>query len=150
LKEREMLVELQALTVWASTLFAGAALYVSFVEHPARMECGTELAVKEFGPSYRRAAIMQASLAILATLAGTAAWLFGGGLPWLVGAGLIFLVVPFTLMVMMPINHQLIKPRGDANSAAMQRLLQTWGRLHRVRTVLGILASLIFLGGVFP
>jgi hypothetical protein len=44
-------------------LFAGAAIYISLVEHPARLECGIELAVAEFGPSYRRAAVMQASLA---------------------------------------------------------------------------------------
>jgi hypothetical protein len=39
------------------------------------MECGTELAATEFGPSYRRAAWMQASLAALGLIAGIAAWL---------------------------------------------------------------------------
>ena len=52
----------QFITIVACSLFAGAAIYVSFVEHPARMECGTELAATVFGPSYRRAAVMQASL----------------------------------------------------------------------------------------
>jgi hypothetical protein len=56
-----MLFELVA-TLCAG-LFAGAAIYITLVEHPARLECGTDLAVTEFGPSYRRAAIMQASLA---------------------------------------------------------------------------------------
>ena len=46
-------------------LFAGAAIYINFVEHPARLECGREHAVTEFGPSYRRAAVMQASLAAI-------------------------------------------------------------------------------------
>lgn len=54
-------------------LFAGAAIYINVVEHPARMECGTNLAFKEFGPSYRRATVMQASLAALGFLAGLAA-----------------------------------------------------------------------------
>jgi len=36
-------------------LFCGPALYVNLVEHPARMSCGQELAVREFAPSYRRA-----------------------------------------------------------------------------------------------
>jgi hypothetical protein len=52
------------LTVLACSVFAGAAVYVTFVEHPARVSCGTELAIVEFAPSYRRAAVMQASLAI--------------------------------------------------------------------------------------
>ena len=62
-----------------SALFAGAALYITLVEHPARMECGVELAATVFGPSYRRAAWMQASLALLATIAGLVAWASGGG-----------------------------------------------------------------------
>jgi hypothetical protein len=49
----EVLFELVA--TFSAGLFAGAAMYVTLVEHPARLECGTELAVTEFGPSYRRA-----------------------------------------------------------------------------------------------
>jgi hypothetical protein len=38
----------ESLAILASGLFSGAALYVSFVEHPARMQCGTRHAVTEF------------------------------------------------------------------------------------------------------
>ena len=56
-------------------LFAGAAIYISAVEHPARLSCGTELAVREFAPSYHRATFMQASLAIAGCAAGLwSAW----------------------------------------------------------------------------
>src|SRR5215471_1791015 len=64
--------------VVACGLFTGAALYVSFVEHPARMECGVEIAMIEFPPSYRRATVMQAILAALGVLFAMAAWLAGG------------------------------------------------------------------------
>jgi hypothetical protein len=39
------------LAVVSCGLFSGASLYVTLVEHPARMECGTQLAVTQFGPS---------------------------------------------------------------------------------------------------
>jgi len=61
--------------VLACGLFVGAAVYVSLVEHPARMECGVELAATEFPPSYRRGAILQATLAALGVLSSIAAWL---------------------------------------------------------------------------
>ena len=54
----------------AAGLFAGAAIYVSAVEHPARVSCGTDLAVREFAPSYKRGAIMQASLALVGCMTG--------------------------------------------------------------------------------
>ena len=47
-------------------LFAGAAIYINAVEHPARLGCGNEVALREFGPSYRRATVMQGSLAVAA------------------------------------------------------------------------------------
>ena len=40
----------QWIAIWAAGLFSGAALYVSLVEHPARMQCGTLLAATE-GPA---------------------------------------------------------------------------------------------------
>jgi hypothetical protein len=45
--------------VLACSLFTGAAVYISVIEHPARMECGAEIAATEFVPSYRRASILQ-------------------------------------------------------------------------------------------
>jgi len=51
-------------------IFFGAAIYINLVEHPARMSCGQELAVREFGPSYARASIMQAALAIVGCVIG--------------------------------------------------------------------------------
>jgi hypothetical protein len=59
--------------VLACGLFTGAAVYVSLVEHPARMECGVEIAATKFRPSYRRASVMQASLAALGLLSSTVA-----------------------------------------------------------------------------
>jgi len=47
--------------VLSCSLFTGAAVYVSLVEHPARMQCGVEIAATEFLPSYRRAKAMQAT-----------------------------------------------------------------------------------------
>jgi hypothetical protein len=64
----------------AAGLFAGAAMYITVVEHSARVECGQALAIKEFGPSYRRAAVMQGVLAVVGLLASLIAWYQGFGL----------------------------------------------------------------------
>ena len=56
-------------SVLACSLFTGAGVYSNLVEHPARMECGRELAATEFAPSYRRATATQASLAAVGLLA---------------------------------------------------------------------------------
>ncbi len=58
----------------SSGLFTGADIYITLVEHPARLEGGTDLALKEFAPSYRRATIMQVSLAIVGFLNAVRAW----------------------------------------------------------------------------
>jgi hypothetical protein len=78
-----MLLEL--LATLCAGLFAGAAIYITLVEHPARLECGTQLATTEFGPSYRWASFMQASLAAIGLVAAVAAWVQGRGLPVLIG-----------------------------------------------------------------
>src|SRR5260370_42512945 len=72
----------------ATALFAGAAVYITFVEHPARLLCPTSWAVAQWRPGYKRATVMQASLAVIGSLAAIIAWLAGAGLPWL-AAGLL-------------------------------------------------------------
>jgi len=85
------------LTTLSGALFTGAAIYITFVEHPARMFCVTELAVREFIPSYRRATIMQASLALLGFLCSIATWLTGGSGSWAIAGTPLGIVIPFTL-----------------------------------------------------
>jgi len=135
----------QWIAVWAAGLFSGAALYVSLVEHPARMQCGAPLAIAEFGPSYRRGAVMQAMLAVVGTLAGVVAGLAYSSTAWLTGSLLLFLVVPFTLIVIFPTNHKLLDPALDKSSPEAHALLVRWGRLHEVRTVLGLGAFIVFV-----
>lgn len=105
-----MLPLAQFLAVLSCGLVAGAALYISVGEYPARLD----------GGSRKSGTVMQASLALIACLAGVVAWWQGGGWIWLLGAALIGMVVPFTLV-------------------------PTWARLHAVRTVLSLLALIAYL-----
>jgi hypothetical protein len=71
------------LATLATALFTGAAMYISLVEHPARLQCSTAHAVEHWRPSYKRATVMQASLAVVGSLLAIAAWLVGARLTWL-------------------------------------------------------------------
>ncbi len=131
---------LETLATVAAGIFAGAALYINVAEHPARMECGTRVAVTVFAPSYRRAAKMQASLAGIGLLAGVGAWLQEGDLWWLAAAVVLGSVIPFTFLAIMSTNTRLLAPELNKDSAEAASLLRRWGRLHAVRTALGLIA----------
>ncbi len=88
---------------------------------------------------------MQAPLAIVSFLAGVAAWLLGGGIMWFVGAVAIGSVVPFTLIIIKRTNDRLLTPGRDLGSSDTRALLEKWGQLHAVRSLLSFLASIIFV-----
>jgi hypothetical protein len=136
---------LQLVATLSAGLFAGAATYITLVEHPARMQCGTRLAVTEFGPSYKKATAMQAPLAAVGFLGGTAAWLIGAHVLWAAGGILLGAAIPLTLIVIAPTNKQLLDPALDRDSALAQRLLLRWGRLHALRTIMSGVAFVMFL-----
>lgn len=138
-----MIAELIA--VFCAGIFAGAATYVSLVEHPARMQTGPLLAVTEFGPSYKRGAMMQGLLAAIGFVSSLVAWLMGSGTGWLAGGICLGAVIPFTLLVIFPTNRKLLDPSLDKNSPQAQSLLIQWGRLHAVRSVLSLVSFLLFL-----
>jgi len=136
------------LALLATALFTGAAVYITFVEHPARMLCPTPWAVAQWRPSYKRATVMQASLAVIGSLAAVSAWLAGAGLAWLVAGLLLGAVVPFTLIVIFPTNKRL-EDHGLAPSGEGARILLThWGHLHAVRSGASLLALILMLGAI--
>ena len=140
-----MLEAFELLAVLSAALFSGAAIYISAVEHPARMELDTRAAAMQWAPSYKRATWMQAPLALLSLLGGAAAWLMGAGAAWLAAAVLIGLVIPFTLIVVMPPNHKLLAADGDAGTAETRMLLQRWGKLHAARSALGLASTVLYM-----
>jgi hypothetical protein len=133
------------IAVLLCALFTGAAVYITFVEHPARMQCGVEIAATQFAPSYRRATVMQATCAALGLLASFAAWLAGASFWWLIAGVLLGSVIPFTLIAILPTNKRLLGPTLDRQSVEAERLLERWGRLHSVRSVLSGSSLLLFL-----
>ena len=140
-----MAAVLAGIATVAAGLFAGAALYVTLVEHPARVGLGPRAAVLEFGPSYRRGAAMQAPLSLIGAAAAIVCWATGGSGAWLVGGLALGALVPFTLLVIRPTNEQLLAATPDTTSLDAPALLARWGRLHAVRTVVSLV---VFAGFV--
>jgi uncharacterized membrane protein len=138
----------EILALACSGLFAGGAAYVSFVEHPARVSCGTAVALAEFRPAYRRGTVMQASLAAVGLVVAVLAWISTRD-TWVLVAGLLLgSAIPFTLLVILPTNKRLLDPSLDAASADAGDLLRRWGRLHAVRTIVGLLAFALLLARI--
>jgi len=137
-KLRKMEDALEFVATFCCGLFFGGALFTSLVQHPAALETGADFAARFFGPMYRRAAPLQAGLALAGFAAGIAAWWNGAGRLWLAAALLVGGAVPFTLLVIQPVNGALLA--GDRGAHERGALLVRWGRLHWPRTAAGGLA----------
>ena len=135
----------ELLATLSSGLFAGASIYIDLLEHPARMEAGTNLALTEFAPSYHRATVTQVSLASVGFLSALVAWRLRLDSRWLIGGGLLVSVIPFTAVAILPTNKQLLDPETANDLELAERLLTRWGRLHAVRSVLSLTSLLTFL-----
>ena len=102
--------------VTAATFF-GAAFYVSFAEQPARLGLDDR----------------------------AAAWWTTGVTTWVLGAIFIIANWPYTLIVIMPVNHRLEASLSTGASSDTRLLLTRWGRLHAGRSVLGAVATSLYL-----
>src|SRR5262245_65462386 len=103
------------LATFCCGVFFGAALYISLVQHPAARETGQDFAVRFFPSMYRRAAVVQASLALVGCAAALTAWLRGAGRVWSAGGVPLGGGVPFALLVMNPVTGALLQ-RGDVSA----------------------------------
>lgn len=126
-----------------AALFAGAAIYVSVAEHPARLALGDDAALTQWKPSYRRGKLMQASLALVGSLLAFWVWWQDRNLLWLAGGLLLLASWPVTLILIMPVNRRL--EAAAAPGPETRALLVRWGRLHLLRTALGTAAALAML-----
>lgn len=129
-------------------LFAGAAGYISLVEHWARLRAGPSVALAQFRPGFPRARGIQASLAVVGGGSALMSWLVSGRASWLLVALILFGIVGFTLVSIRPVYNALLSPTLTADSPQAREILARWGHLHHVRSTLGLLAFLIALGSL--
>jgi Domain of unknown function (DUF1772) len=127
------LVVSQQLALVAAAIFTGAAIYINIAEQPARLQL-------EPG-----ALLAQSSLVIVSGALGVLVYFGTWDWRWLLGAVLILANWPYTLGIVFPVNKRLeATPPGSAN-AETRGLVETWGKLHAVRSALGLGATLVYL-----
>jgi hypothetical protein len=136
------------LTLIAATLFAGAALYISLVEHPARLVLDDAPLLGQWQPSYKRALPIQSGLAVVGGVLGVIAWYQTQDWRWLAGSVVLLANWPFTLVGIMPTNKRLMAMSAADAGAESRKLLIRWGKLHAARSALGSLAMALFAWGM--
>ena len=140
---------LALLALVTAALFTGAAVYVSFAEHPARLTLDDRNALAQWKPAYERGAIMQAGLALVSGVAGIAAWYRWMSVwPWLVGGLLMLANIAWTFAAIWQTNTRLKATPLDQAGPETRALLVKWGQLHLGRSALGVLATAFFPYGM--
>lgn len=135
------------LALISASAFAGAALYVSVAEQPARLLLDDQALLSEWKPSYKRGTAMQAPLAVVGCIFGMIAWWQAREPGFLIGAVLMISNWPWTLLAIMPTNNALMAIDMANVTPQARSLIVKWGTLHAVRSVFGLLATIAFLLG---
>lgn len=128
-----------------AAVFSGAAFYINFAEHPARLQLDDRNLLKQWKPSYAAGYVMQATVAVISGVLGLMTAWSTGDWRWCVGAALILTNWPYTLLGIMPTNTALMAIDDTQAGSHVRDLMKRWDRLHAVRTILGICTTLTYL-----
>ena len=124
--------------------FAGAAIYVNWVEQPARLALDDQALLSEWTPSDRRGVALLAAFALAAALAAFIAYFETEDIRWVFGALIIISSWPYAFFVMAPLNNQILSLRGH-DVAAARALVRQWGMVEAGFAAIGALAVAMFL-----
>jgi hypothetical protein len=129
----------------AAGLWAGISIYIALVEHPSALRVGLEFATEYFRVMSRRTAPLMMLLAAAGGAAAAYEWYAGADRWWLVGGCLLLAQFPLTAIFIVPTNIKLLKVVVAESPGDAARLHAHWGRMHMLRTLIGVLPFGIFV-----
>ncbi len=124
--------------------FAGAGIYVSWVEQPARLALDEEALLSEWGPSDSRGVALLLFFALVAAIFGLIAFSAMQDLRFVYGALICAASWPYAFFVMAPLNNQILSLKGR-DVAAARVLIRQWGLIEMGFAALGVAAVATFL-----
>jgi hypothetical protein len=135
----------QNIAMFFCALFAGSSVYISLVEDPATAEGGPEMAGAYLVTAHPRPAIVQASFATTAALAGIVTGLAGGATWWFIGGVILGVAALIQLFVVIPLTRRLTDVDPEADPKRVNRLLLRLTRLHGALCLASLAAIFIFI-----
>jgi hypothetical protein len=127
----------------AASAFLGAALYINFVEQPARLALGAAAMVREWAPSNRRGFVLLSSLATISAILAYVDFARTGDVRWLIGGAVILASLPYVYFVIVPVNIWLCALPPAAARSTARELMRDWGLLEWGQTAIGLAACLM-------
>ena len=130
------------LSFFLACMFFSDCFYISFVEHPARMECPLNVSLKQWRQSYPKALRLQILVLLFGTLFSILTYMSNGNLMWFLAGTLLFLSFPYTIICLLPTNNLLYKTEDEKT---VKMLLEKWGKGHFLRTVLSFISTMVMM-----
>lgn len=126
-------------------LFAGAGLYISLVEIPARRALGGATAVACWREFFPRAAFLLKNSGFVGMAFGALSFLLTFNFLWLLATLCTVSLGPITQKLLGPINNALQDSSLDIDSVAAFDLTEQWAGAHHKRTAVMAAAFLLAL-----
>ncbi|MGY3505166.1 DUF1772 domain-containing protein [Bradyrhizobium sp. USDA 4471] len=118
--------------------YLGAAIYIGFVENPARLGLGTSAMVREWAASDHRGTIFLTTLSLASAALAFVQYRIGGDVRWIIGGLTILTSWPYDYYVLVPVNIWLCAIPPEKGSAPARKLMQDWGLLAWGYTLIGL------------
>jgi Anthrone oxygenase len=134
-----------SLALAAAGGLVGAAVYVNYVEQPARLALDDEALVKEWEPSDHRGFVVLAALALLSALFGFIAYRELDDVRWVLGALVVLASWPYTYVAIVPLNNRILALIEGGALHEARGVIKLWGLLELGQIGIGLAAVLIYV-----